>query len=203
MKGLVMLACLVPLALSAMPDPARSLEWAGLQAEKHLAAVPAAAKFEYTGIVVQRANGTYAWSAYPTTNSSVDSVRVHPKDMLLPGETLAGLYHNHPCMPQSHFNRLLSKPDVMLSYIWGVPMFMLDMCTGDVHVYDPLHDHVRDTGETVKVEDLDTCTPITMVLPRGRIVGNVGRSWPDNEAKILIVKLPCLSSPAIVLTLPP
>lgn len=180
------LIVLVPVALVALAstqsDPSRNLEWAGVQAEKHLAENPGAVKYEYTGIIVKRANGTYAWTAYPRTNNSVDSVKVNPKAMLMPGDTLAGLYHNHPCMPRTHFTHQLSKPDVMLTYIYGVPMFMLDMCTGDVHVYDPLRDHVKDTGVWVSAIDPYTCKDILTMIPSGRIVGNIGKTFPDMDA---------------------
>lgn len=156
------------------------LEWAGVQAERHLADQPEAAKYEYSGIIVRRPNGTYAWSAYPHSDWSVDSVRLDPQDMLLPGDTLAGVYHSHPCMPESHYSGLLSKPDVLMAYVYGVPMFMVDMCTGDVHAYDPFKDRIKDTAVTVSGYDSE-CHKVSMVLPTGRIVGNIGRSFPDQD----------------------
>lgn len=164
--------------------PIGSLEWAAIRAASHAFDMPDAKHVEYGGVITEH-DGKLQWSAFPHTDHSPDSVRIDIKKMVMPGDFLVGVYHIHPCMPRSHYTHLLSPPDVMMAYFFGVPQFMLDECTGDVHEYDPLRDHVRDTGEEVAVRG-EHCERITAVLPVGRIIGNIGKHTEDVEPLVLL-----------------
>lgn len=177
LKLLVALVLAVALGTTARAE-SRQVDWAAIAASLNAHHQPEADKYEYGGIIYSH-KGTILWSA-PETDEEIDAVSIRIHAMLDPDDTLLGVYHTHPCMPNTHYVHLLSKPDVLMGYFNQVPVYMLDECTGDVHVYDPKIDHIRDTAVPVHVRDY-LCHPIAVVLPTGRIIGNIRETDPPND----------------------
>lgn len=94
--------------------------------------------YEYSGVVLGRPDGTFVLPP-PNTQFSGDSSRsdVDPASYKIP--IVAG-YHTHPCLPYSHVPGVFSPQDLRWARVSKTPEYMLDMCTGDVHLYDPAVD---------------------------------------------------------------
>lgn len=116
----------------------------------------------------------------PTPEGSPTSVTVVNRELLGFDDVLLGTFHIHLCMP-GYYHAYFSTTDVITAIFSGVPEFMLDECTGEVHEFDPHKDRVRDTGI-----DATICGPngeaLHRHLPSGRIIGNIHETLP--EAKV-------------------
>jgi len=112
----------------------------------------------------------------PTPGGSPTSVTVVDRSQLGPDDVLLGTYHVHLCM-EGYYHAYFSTTDVVTAILSGVPEFMLDECTGEVHEFDPHQDRVHDTGI-----DGTICGPngeaLKRHLPSGRIIGNIHESEP-------------------------
>ena len=116
----------------------------------------------------------------PTPAGSPTSVIVVNKDLLSGDDELTATYHVHLCM-NGYYHAYFSTQDVIVSILTGMPEFMLDECTGDVHEFDSRRDKIHDTGIDAK-----TCGPngeeLDRHLPSGRIIGNIGETEPLHNA---------------------
>ena len=160
------------------------LQQAAVQAIKHIEEQPSGEIWEYGGIIVMH-DGQYQYTT-PKTTEHIDAVTIDVPYLLLPGDTLAGVYHSHPCY-KGYLSGYYSYPDLFQAFFFKVPSFILDECTGDVHEFAPSVDDPHATGRVLSVES-NTCKPINIHLPSGRIVGNIDHlstpmSIPDQDER--------------------
>ena len=134
-------------------------------------------RWEYSGILIAR-EGQFGYSPFPRTLKMVDAVEMDVDQQRVPGDTLIGLYHTHPCNSEAYFPQYFSPQDLVSAFFYHVPTFILDECTGKVHEFDPLQDVAADTGTVVRVLRKDGTTH-WLRLPAGRIVGDIGDQGPD------------------------
>ena len=153
------------------------LETTAIHALKYINKIDDAKKWEYGGIIVLY-KGQYQYSMFPVTNKNVAAVTVDVTRLLLPGATLKGLYHTHPCS-NDYYSQYFSQQDLVSPYYFGVPTFILDECTGDVHEFDPKIDKVHDTGRDIRVITIEGISQ-WIHLPSGRIIGNIFRHRPSD-----------------------
>jgi hypothetical protein len=147
----------------------RALRWAFY--------APNGYRWEYSGILVIR-DGRLTYSAFPQTLKMVDAVEMDADKQRLPGDTLVGIYHTHPCNTEAYFPQYFSPQDLVSAFFYHVPTFMLDECTGEVHEFDPKQDRAADTGTVVRVLRKDG-RGVWVRLPAGRVVGDIGDQGPD------------------------
>jgi hypothetical protein len=134
-------------------------------------------RWEYSGVLTTR-DGQLVYSASPRTLKMVDAVEMDAEKLLVPGDTLVGLYHTHPCKPDEYFSQYFSPQDLVSAFYYHVPSFILDECTGEVHEFDPARDRAFDTGTVVKVLRRDGSRNWVR-LPAGRVVGDIDDQGPD------------------------
>ena len=147
----------------------RALRWAFY--------APNGYRWEYSGILFTH-DGQLGYSPFPRTLKQVDAVEMDADKLRIPGDTLVGLYHTHPCKPEEYFPQYFSPQDLVSAFFWHVPTFMLDECTGEVHEFDPMQDRAADTGTVVPVLRKDG-TRRWVRLPAGRVVGDIGDQGPN------------------------
>jgi hypothetical protein len=115
----------------------------------------------------------------PTPEGSPTSVLVVDKSKLPPDAELVATYHLHLCM-SGYYHAYFSTQDVIVTILTGLPEFMLDECTGEVHEFDSHRDKIHDTGIDAK-----TCGPngeeLDRHLPSGRIIGNIGETEVEHS----------------------
>ena len=165
---------------------AGELEHTAVLALKDLRQWPHAAEWEYSGFIVNR-HGALLYVSAPHTDQASDHVIPDILTRLLPGDKLAGIYHNHPCYSTTHYTDYFSRADLIQAKFYDVPAFMLDNCTGDVHEFDWSVDNVRATGKDQHVILPDGRAVVYHLTP-GRIVGNIGitsRNLDADEAAIV------------------
>src|SRR5271157_265592 len=139
---------------------------------------PNGSLYEHGGMIVSN-QGTLRWIEPHPDNDSPDSVIVTDRHSLLAGDMMVATYHTHPCMVD-YYHQYFSTSDVIVAMFTGVPAFMLDECTGDVHEFFTLIDNVQDTGATVGVRGAN-CAKLMRHLPTGRVIGNIGESDAEHE----------------------
>ena len=122
--------------------------------------------WEYGGIIVER-KGSLMYPLVPVTSNSRDTVAINPK--LESGDRLLATYHTHTCFPRDYWTYLFSVNDLIQSAYYGVPIFMLDQCSGVIHEFQFGVDDVWATGKTV----LNPQNHKKVHLPAGRIVGRL------------------------------
>lgn len=115
----------------------------------------------------------------PTPHGSPTSVIVVDRKLLGSEDVLLGTYHIHLCL-NGYYHAYFSTADVMTAIFSGVPEFMLDECTGEVHEFDPHKDKVRDTGIDGFIGG-PNCERLARHLPSGRIVGNINEVEPPHD----------------------
>jgi hypothetical protein len=168
------------LALS-MPSPSSAdesqLQGLAVRALRWAFYAPNGYRWEYSGVLTTR-DGQLVYSAFPRTLKMVDAVEMDAEKLLVPGDTLVGLYHTHPCKPDEYFSQYFSPQDLVSAFYYHVPSFILDECTGEVHEFDPARDRAVDTGTVVKVLRRDG-SRTWVRLPAGRVVGDIDDQGPD------------------------
>jgi len=92
--------------------------------------------------------------------------------------TLLATYHVHLCMA-GYYHQYFSVQDVVVAILSGVPEFMLDECTGDIHEFDPMVDRVHDTGIDGHIAG-PHCEDLPRHLPSGRVIGNIHEVEPEH-----------------------
>lgn len=150
----------------------RALRWAFY--------APNGYRWEYSGVLTIR-EGELVYSPAPRTLKMVDAVEMDADKLRVPGDTLVGIYHTHPCKPDEYFSQYFSPQDLVSAFFYHVPAFILDECTGEVHEFDPAHDRAADTGTVVKVIRKDG-KHVWVRLPSGRVVGDINDQGPDLSA---------------------
>lgn len=86
---------------------------------------------------------------------------------------LAADYHTHPCLPDTHEIAVFSPTDLIGSLSTKTVAFMGDLCTGEVHEFDPATDKPND----VMIPGADVYTSA------GRVVGHITVDGANVEAK--------------------
>jgi hypothetical protein len=130
--------------LMALPSYA-TIEEAGLQAI--LRAYKCSPYYECTGAIAQRPDGRFVVGSVHSDYSGdkVEGAHGVPK-----GWRLAGDFHTHPCLPESHYPGIFSPQDIEDILEHGVVGFLGDLCTGKVHMFDPRtmapHTHLFEDG---------------------------------------------------------
>lgn len=178
----VLFFCLPALAFAG------PLEHVAVAALKDLRQLPSADQWEYSGFIVYR-DDAYLYTMFPHTDKLHAGVMFDIRAHMLPNDKLAGIYHNHPCYSLTYFTSYFSIPDIISAKFYGVPAFMLDNCTGEVHEFDWSVDTVRGTGDDKTVFFEDGTTKI-LHLPKGRIIGNIGIKSDTMEIAVLVVPDP-------------
>lgn len=159
--------------------PAGMLEHTAVAALHDLRTQPHAAEWEYSGVIVYRA-GTYQYSGFPHTDHFRDHTLLDVEGQMQPGDKLMAIYHNHPCYSTTLWTNYFSVTDIISAKFYGVPTFMLDVCTGDVHEFDWTVDKVKGSGADVGVITPSGAKKV-LHLPSGRIVGNIGVTSPNMD----------------------
>jgi hypothetical protein len=108
------------------------------------------------------------------------TIRVIDRDVLNPGDYIAGTYHTHLCM-SGYYHQVFSTQDVVMAIFSGLPEFMLDECTGEVHEFNTKIDKLRDTAIVGHLFG-ENCEKVDKYLPAGIIVGNIGVTEKMREA---------------------
>lgn len=94
--------------------------------------------YEYGGVIVQKPDGKYV-AAVPSTEYAGDHVEIDADPLLYSG-TIVATYHTHPCLPSSHVPGEFSPDDLKGSREERLPAYMADLCTGNVHLFNPATD---------------------------------------------------------------
>lgn len=165
MRALLLAALL--LAGSAHAGP---LEQAAVNALRDARTQPNGERWEYSGVIVMR-DGMYQHPMFPRTDGKIDRVGYSPEQFIKPGDYLLALYHTHPCY-RGYWSQYFSRADLVAPMFYHVPAFVLDACTGAVHVFDWRHDKPDATGVDVVVDAGGKNRKVH--LTAGRLVGNIG-----------------------------
>jgi hypothetical protein len=90
--------------------------------------------YECSGFIMVDPKGQFVVAPVRTDYQS-DHVRI--KDDTGPdGWVVAADFHSHPCLPR-HFPGLFSPQDMISAITTRTIMYMVDLCTGDVHEFIP------------------------------------------------------------------
>lgn len=121
--------------------------------------------YECGGSIAKDPNGKFVVGPVDTDyeGDSVGIPRFEPT-----GWTAVAMYHTHPCIPD-HATGLFSPQDMAGATMKRVLAFMGDLCTGDVHEYDP------------KTMRADTTAYSGIYLTGGKIVGHITLTPPIKQ----------------------
>lgn len=136
---------------------------------------------EHGGMLIRNAQGELHF-VEPHVGEETGTQVVDFK-ILKPGDLFMGTFHTHLCLAH-YYHWVFSKQDIISAFLTGVPEFMLDECTGEVHEFDSRADHIADTAITAHIFGKN-CEDLEVRLPAGRIVGNIG----ETEAMHAVVNL--------------
>jgi len=132
--------------------------------------------YEYGGIILHTTNGKFRISN-PETDYRGDGVVIEDRNDI-PGYSVVGDFHTHPCLPYSHFPGVFSDRDVYMNDTEARVGFMLDMCSGIIRRYVP------------GVTPHDKCWAITI---EEAILGADGcGSYGVEVSRVKITKLPIM-----------
>lgn len=168
-KTLLLAALFTTVAYS---QPQISLDALATHALKEAFNAPNGDHWEYGGIIVSR-DGYIMYPMEAITSKAIDYVLVDPSKLMQPGDKIVGLYHTHPCAPDTHYPMYISRQDLLLPYFYKAPVYVLDECSGLVHKFEFGVDHIYDKGGAWVEEQLRNCKIRRVYLPSGRIVGNI------------------------------
>ena len=151
---------------------------AALIAAKHSAT---GTTLEHGGMLVRRQTDWGLVIEYfePTPEGSQTEVTVLARALLGEGDMLVGPYHLHLCMTD-YYHGYFSVRDVITAIFSGVPEFMLDECTGEVHEFDPKVDKVHDTGIDAHIKGPNGERQ-DKHIPSGRIIADIGETEPEHQ----------------------
>lgn len=152
-----------PVAVQVTSDPLDDLprydtiEEAGVHAI--MRAYQCSHYYECGGLIARDTKGKYVVGPVRSNDAGdmVNTGSTVPEDF-----TLVGDYHIHPCLKDSHYVNYFSPQDVSAYLTAQVIGFMGDMCTGEVHEFDPAKDKMADT----KIAE-------NLYLTKGRIIGHI------------------------------
>ena len=143
-----------------------SLEEAGVHAIQR--ASECSRYYECGGDIAQRPDGKYVVGP---AQSSYAGDHVGITHGVPPGWKLVADYHSHMCLKDSHIPNVFSPTDIESALSEKLTAFVGDLCTGDVHEFDPARDppnNFNPPGSDIWV------TP-------GRIVGKISLVPVDAE----------------------
>jgi hypothetical protein len=133
--------------------------------------------YEFGGMILQRPDGQYVVNE-PTTDVAGDHTSIDMDPASYTGYKIAASYHTHPCIV-GYDSGKFSPPDMRNARITDRPAFIDDLCTGDVHLYNPgdkpvvptvkFADDVPEALRTAFLKAMTTDAPMV-----GQIVGNTG-----------------------------
>ncbi len=171
------LAALSLLILSASAHGTNLLERTAILALKTAKASTTGTTNEHGGMLIERSSKLIEF-VEPTPEGNPTSVTVIDKKQLHWGDRIVGTYHVHLCMA-GYYHQYFSVQDVVVAIFSGVPEFMLDECTGDVHEFDPHQDKIHDTGIDGHIVG-PHCELLIRHIPEGRIIGNINEIEPEH-----------------------
>lgn len=148
-----------------------SLEEAALYAEEY--SYNKDYRIEYGGNILKAPDGKYVYTM-PDTSYSDDSV--HINNVKAYGDYIpVAQYHDHPCLPYSHFPMYFSEPDIANALHLSVIAIVANLCTGEIHEYDWTRDPVENVEIHVNPADLlkKGDDPEVFNLTTGRVVGKI------------------------------
>jgi hypothetical protein len=90
--------------------------------------------YECGGVIAQGPDGRFIVGV-TRTNFKGDSVAL--THIAPPGYKVVADFHTHPCLPVSHYAHYFSPEDTANDTFNHVIGFLGDLCTGEVHEYDP------------------------------------------------------------------
>lgn len=153
---LVFLLAWAPCAGAVQPTEFSTMDLAAAAALQ--AAYDTSRYYEYGGVILLEAPGKYGVGA-PDTEMAADhtSIDNDPADYV--GKIVAN-YHTHPCL-DGYMPSVFSPPDLVMARTLGRPSYIADLCTGDVHKWQP--------GDAY--DNLES--PFAPQLATGRIVGHI------------------------------
>jgi len=152
---------------------------------------PTGTTVEHGGMIIQRDggdSGPVVMYIEPNSDGKFDGVQVVDRKILLPGDVILATYHVHLCIKDYYYDRF-SAQDVVAAIFSGVPEFMLNECTGNVHELTvggkQFPDIVAEIRETGKVSHVfgPHCEKVDKLLPAGKIVGNIGETEVEKIIK--------------------
>lgn len=91
--------------------------------------------YEQGGVVTRLSNGRFAIGS-PHTDYAGDTVEIDADPELYQGMVVA-TYHTHPCLPVTHVPGMFSPPDLRGAREEKLGSYIADLCTGDVHYWQP------------------------------------------------------------------
>lgn len=143
---------------------------------------------EHGGMIFQRDSefGPLVEYLEPIQGGKFDGVRVIDKDQLLKSDKLLATYHIHLCMA-GYYHQVFSAQDVIVAILSGIPEFMLDTCSGEIHEFDSKIDKIHDTGIDGHLFG-PNCEELLRHLPSGRIIGNIGETEIEVVAPDIVCK---------------
>lgn len=109
--------------------------------------------YECGGLIATSLDGKIFYVGTVRTDFSGDSVELGKSAP--PGYKLVADFHTHPCLGKSHYVSSFSPQDISLIVEHGTIGIVGDLCTGDVHLYDP---HTM-APDTVLLEEDAPSTP--------------------------------------------
>lgn len=144
-----------------------TLEEAAVHAEER--AYKCSHVYECGGVIAVRPDGKYVVGPVKTSYSgdSLGSGHSVPSKW-----KLAGDYHTHPCLPDSHLPGYFSSQDTMSNTFLRIPGFVADLCTGKIHEFDPAT--TRSDAEFGEAAD--------GYLTSGKIIGQIAVEGKSLEA---------------------
>jgi hypothetical protein len=141
--------------------------------------MPHGHEVEYGGAIFDEGKGL-EHTLPPHTDAANDHVQLNPQLVIPPGAKFLAVFHTHPCMPTTHYPEYFSPQDIGMALLVGVPSYVLNECTGEVHVYDPSAD--MPTGVVPPARSDDAPNAFSLHLFAGRLVGNIGAKGEDQDA---------------------
>jgi hypothetical protein len=91
--------------------------------------------YEAGGVVLEH-EGKY-YTSKPVTDFVGASVHLDEDPASYPGSRIVATYHNHPCLDKTFVPGEFSPQDLRTSRVSNTAGYMLDFCTGELHVWDP------------------------------------------------------------------
>jgi hypothetical protein len=124
--------------------------------------------YEYGGVIQKLPSGKFTASE-PTSDYHADNVDIDMDPFSYDGNwPIVADFHVHPCM-KGYASGEFSPEDLHGMREIKIPGYILDECTGDVHIWDPLIDSSQFASIVLHMKG----TPRGPQLSAGRIVGNI------------------------------
>jgi hypothetical protein len=125
--------------------------------------------YECGGPIAQRPDGKYVVGPI---HSDYDGASVTINHGVPRGWKLVGDYHSHPCNAESHEVAYFSPSDLGGNTFMHIIGFMVDLCTGQVHEFDPSRD---------QPDNEEPATSPGIHITQGRIIGHIVVSGISQE----------------------